>query len=76
MPELAGSSDTAAAVVGFAAGLLANQTEVADVHGLGGIAQVIDLRHPSGAPALDAGDPDRAFAEGRGRRELPGAPRP
>src|SRR5207244_1569718 len=36
--------------------LLARQAEVTDVYGLGRIAEVIDLRHATHAPARNAGD--------------------
>ena len=38
------------------AGLLAGQAEVADLHRMGGIAQIVDLRHALGAPVGRAGD--------------------
>ncbi len=40
----------------FGAGLLARQTEVADEHGLGRVAQIVDLRHARDTPPDDAGD--------------------
>src|SRR5262245_11516920 len=49
------------------AGLLARQTEVTDKNRLGGIAQVVNLRHAAGAPFGRAGneerDPRVAFPE-------------
>ena len=38
------------------AGLLAGQAEVADVHRLGRIAEIVDLRHAAGAPVRHAGN--------------------
>ena len=38
------------------AGLLPGQAEVADMHGMGGIAEVVDLGHALDPPAGDAGD--------------------